>query len=395
MADTILIVDDEEPVRKTLFEWLADAYLDATLIQAADAEQALLHAGRTTIDLAVLDWNLGAGNDGLKLLEDLSLFHPDVVAILVTGYAQQATPLDALRMGVRDYLDKSRDLTRESFVAAVKRQLDRIAPAKKLRHWHQALAAFRSAVGQVLPLVQSTAALSDGVALPEAVAALSGFLKQATGAADAVLLVRRQDEAESCRAYGLDGAPLDAALVPFARSLAASAASMQRPCVLAGLEPAPPGTELQPFERRRKNALIAPLAVTEHVTAVLELFDKPQGFIDADRALVAAAAPVGAALLREVLGEQQTQRTLAAAVQAALDATETAGAPHGDAPLPEPVRQTLRSAARGTSKEVLALAEAVQALASHHGPAALRHCQRLVESLGQLLDETAGVAGPR
>ena len=33
-----------------------------------------------------------------------------IVAILVTGFAHQATPLDALRMGVRDYLDKNQDL---------------------------------------------------------------------------------------------------------------------------------------------------------------------------------------------------------------------------------------------------------------------------------------------
>ena len=40
-----------------------------------------------------------------------------MVAILVTGFAHQATPLDALRMGVRDYLDKNADLNRETFLA--------------------------------------------------------------------------------------------------------------------------------------------------------------------------------------------------------------------------------------------------------------------------------------
>ena len=85
------------------------------------------------IDLAVLDWNLGSGSDGLRLLEDLAEFRPDVVAILVTGFAHQATPLDALRMGVRDYLDKNADLNRETFLAAGARQLERIRPAKRQR----------------------------------------------------------------------------------------------------------------------------------------------------------------------------------------------------------------------------------------------------------------------
>src|SRR6185312_14218027 len=113
---------------------------------AADAESALKIANRQTIDLAVLDWNLGAGDDGLQLLQDLAAFHPDVVAILVTGYANQATPLDAMRMGVRDYLDKNHDLSRDTFLAAVRKQLDQIRPAKRARELQRTLAGFRAAV---------------------------------------------------------------------------------------------------------------------------------------------------------------------------------------------------------------------------------------------------------
>ena len=94
-------------------------------------------ANQHTVDLAVLDWNLGAGNDGLRLLEDLYLFNPDVVAIMITGFAQQATPLDAMRIGVRDYLDKNQDLSRDTFLHAVRRQLEQIRPAKRARHLHQ------------------------------------------------------------------------------------------------------------------------------------------------------------------------------------------------------------------------------------------------------------------
>src|SRR5438445_5147280 len=155
-AEVILIVDDEEPVRRTFQEWLAGSGLPCDVLVAADAEAALRHANQRSIDLAVLDWNLGAGNDGLQLLEDLSVFQPDIVAILVTGYAHQATPLDALRMGVRDYLDKNQDLNRDTFLASVRKQLERIRPAKRHRELHRQLAAFRSAVEQVVPLVQST-----------------------------------------------------------------------------------------------------------------------------------------------------------------------------------------------------------------------------------------------
>ena len=165
MPDTILIVDDEEPVRQTFREWLESADLDGRVLVAADAEAALLQANQETIDLAILDWNLGAGNDGLQLLEDLRVFNADIVAVMITGFAHQATPLDAMRMGVRDYLDKNQDLNRSTFLAAVAKQLDHIRPAKRERRLHQGLIAFREAIEKILPLVQSAAALNDPVPL--------------------------------------------------------------------------------------------------------------------------------------------------------------------------------------------------------------------------------------
>lgn len=399
MTDTILIVDDEEPVRRTFAEWLAAGIPNARVLVAGDAEEALRHANRHAVDLAVLDWNLGAGNDGLQLLEDLSVFQPDIVAILVTGYAHQATPLDALRMGVRDYLDKNQDLNRDTFLAAVRKQLDRIRPAKRHRELHRQLAAFRSAVEQVLPLVQSAAALNDPVPLPRAVAGLTRFLCQITGAKDGVLIVRNvsQESQESYRSYDADGEPLEAELVPFERSVAATALSFGEPCAMNDLGGAGAATlERQPFERGRSSLLAAPLGVGPGVQAVLELFDRPGGFRDEDRRLAAAAAEIGAELLRQALAERAARRTLFDAVAAALDATQRLatedGPPRAEEPPPAAVLdrlradlQTARSPAVG-GDATLRLAEAVRELAVRHGPPAVEHCIRLVQSVRELLD---------
>src|ERR1700730_8712381 len=174
-VETILIVDDEEPVRQTFREWLESADLGCRVLSAADAEAALVLANQHIIDLAILDWNLGAGNDGLRLLEDLYLFNPDVVAIMITGFAQQATPLDAMRIGVRDYLDKNQDLDRNTFLTAVNTQLQRIGPLKRERGLHASLVSFREAVEKILPLVQSAAALNDPVPRPEAIRSFVRF----------------------------------------------------------------------------------------------------------------------------------------------------------------------------------------------------------------------------
>src|SRR5437016_7309367 len=232
-GETVLIVDDEEPVRRTFHEWLEGAKLDCEILTAVDAESALVQANQHAIDLAILDWNLGAGNDGLQLLEDLYLFNPDIVAIMITGFAHQATPLEAMRMGVRDYLDKNQDLNRETFLTAVRRQLDRIRPAKRERRLHRSLMSFREAVEKVLPIVQSAAALNDPVPLSEAVSGLLGFLSRTTGARQSVLLVRSYDAerqpAEIYRVYDAAGKPLAVDLVPFARSVAGSVVNLQEP----------------------------------------------------------------------------------------------------------------------------------------------------------------------
>jgi two-component system, NtrC family, nitrogen regulation response regulator NtrX len=403
MSETVLIVDDEDSVRRTFQEWLDRSGLDCRVLTAADAESALQHANRQPIDLAILDWNLGSGSDGLQLLEDLAEFNPDIVAILVTGFAAQATPLEALRMGVRDYLDKSHDLNRDTFLAAVRKQLERIAPAKRQRELTQSLFAFREAVEKVLPLVQSAAALNDPVPLPQAITSLFRFLLRGTGAADGVLLVHHAAAAgESVRVYDTQGQKYAVELVPFASSLAAGVVGMQEPCLMTDLDAA--GVELQPFERGRSSILAVPLNVGPGVQVVIEAFDKVGGpFTDADRRLALLAAELGAEVLRQALAERQTHRLLLDAVAAALGAGESlesalrgaAARPEQPPPLAvlEGLRRGLESAPGASvvdADATLQLAEAVRALAVRHGPAAVRHCTRLVQGLRELLDEITG-----
>lgn len=401
MTDTVLIVDDEESVRRTFQEWLASARLaNVRVFAVGDAESALLVANEHPVDLAVLDWNLGSGSDGLRLLEDLVEFHPDVVAILITGFAHQATPLEALRKGVRDYLDKDHDLTREKFVAAVQRQLDRIRPAKRQRELNQSLRAFREAVEKVLPIVKTSAALNDPVPLPDAVKSLLRFLSRATHAADGALIVRHlaADGTETTAAFGADGQQLPTPGVPFNRSLAASVASFQEPVVMNNIDATANGSmALLPFESARTSLLAAPLPVGGGTVVVLELFDKADGFTDEDKRLVSSAAEVGADLIRQAVAERQTHQLLFDAVEAALTASDRVSSTI-DGPPPAAVMERLRQGLDTDANAVvdadttLKLVEAVRGLAVRHGPGAVEHCVRMVNDLKRLLDGITGTA---
>lgn len=411
-AETVLIVDDEEPVRRTFREWLETAHLGCRVLAASNAADALRLADGVTIDLAILDWNLGAGSDGLQLLEDLKDFSPDVVAIMVTGYANQATPLMAMRMGVRDYLDKNQDLNREAFIRAVVHQLDQIRPARRARSLNKGLAAFRSAVEQVLPLVQATAALHDPVPLPTAVHSLFAFLMTTTGSTGGALLVHTVDSGRppesAVRAYGPDGQALPGPFPPFARSLASSIASLAEPHALEGLDQvaAEGMVELMPFERGRERVLAAPIDVAPGLHVILELFDKPAPFTEGDRRLIRAASEFGADLLRQALAERTAQRVLFDAVGAALRAGDEVAqalrAPITTTPTASPPPDVVAQLQAGLRDELnvaidadatVRLAEGIRALAVRYGPGAVRHCIRLVEDLRGLLDEITGVDG--
>jgi ActR/RegA family two-component response regulator len=401
---TVLIVDDEESVRRTFYDWLAQGQLDCRLLVAGDAESALAHANREPIDLAILDWNLGSGSDGLQLLEDLALFHPDVVAILITGFAHQATPLSALRMGVRDYLDKNQDLSRDTFLRAVKKQVDRIVPAKQQRAFHKSLAEFRGAIEKILPLVQTTAALNEPVPLPHAISSLFRFVQRATGAQDGALLVRHfGGDIERFLAFDPSGQPRSEQLGPFANSIAATAISMQEPCVANSASELGAAVSFQPFERNRRSLLAAPLSVGSGMHVVMELFDsqKPGGFSDSDRHLAAAAAEFGGEILRHALAERQNHQVLFDAVAAALTATERMSqstridvTPTAivEPPLADTVLTQLRRGLEHNTSSVvdadaaIQLAEAVRDLAQRHGSAAVHHCVRVMRSLREMLD---------
>ncbi len=401
MTETVLIVDDEDGVRRTFQEWLAGVP-GIRVYAAADAEAALRIVNETPIDLTILDWNLGAGSDGLRLLEDLVEFQPEIVAILVTGFANQATPLDALRMGVRDYLDKNQDLNRATFLAAVKKQLDKIIPAKRQRELNRSLAEFREAVAKVLPLVQGSAALHDPLPLPVAVHTLFRFLLTATGAKSGALVVRHLPTGapETAAAYGPDGNALSVGSIPFSRTLGASVVSRQEPCIMNRVDSAADDSiDWLPFEQGRSTILAAPLRVGPGLHVILELFDKPE-FVDADKKLVAATADVGAELLRRALTERQTHQLLFDAVEAALKASDNVTAtlnPNAVHETPsQAVLDRLKRSFAGDDEPItdgetgLRLLEAVRMLAVRHGSPAVDHCLTLIESLRKLLDDTHG-----
>jgi len=116
---TILIVDDEEPIRDILSRKLElDGY---NCDVAADGQEALCKASMKIFALVLLDVSM-PGISGIEVLRRLTADHPDICVIMITGTADTKTHIEALNLGAYDYIAKPFDLDYVS--TRVKRALE-------------------------------------------------------------------------------------------------------------------------------------------------------------------------------------------------------------------------------------------------------------------------------
>jgi two-component system response regulator RegA len=102
-ATTILIVDDDAPLRERLGRAFSDRGFE--VVQAADHAEALAIATKRPLARAIVDLRM-PGVGGLTIVQDLLAVQKDLVIVVVTGYGSIATAVEAMRLGAHDYLTK-------------------------------------------------------------------------------------------------------------------------------------------------------------------------------------------------------------------------------------------------------------------------------------------------
>lgn len=102
----LLIVDDESIVRDSLGKWFQEEGYDATV--AASAQEALAKMAERHMDLALVDIKM-PGTDGVELQKRMHEIDPEMIVIIMTGYASVETAVTALKNGAYDYISKPFD----------------------------------------------------------------------------------------------------------------------------------------------------------------------------------------------------------------------------------------------------------------------------------------------
>ena len=100
---SLLLVDDEPLIRESLARELASATLAVTV--AASGEEAVARLGREWFDVVVSDLVM-PGLDGFQVLKAAKGRDRAIAVILLTGFGDMDTAIDALRLGADDFLRK-------------------------------------------------------------------------------------------------------------------------------------------------------------------------------------------------------------------------------------------------------------------------------------------------
>ncbi len=131
-ASAVLVIDDEEPIRRLLQKELGNGRRQ--LRTAADGASALAAMRRDWFDVILMDLRL-PDVAGLELLIQVRESFPHAEVIMITGHADVDIAVEAMKLGAYDFIRKPFDLDRLDLLVEKAEQRVRLARENsRLRH---------------------------------------------------------------------------------------------------------------------------------------------------------------------------------------------------------------------------------------------------------------------
>jgi len=130
----ILLVEDEALARSTLTRALEGAGYEVEV--AGHGGEAVARLGEGRFDAVVTDLVM-EGLDGVEVLRQAKELDPDICVLVMSGYCDVNSAIDALRLGAEDYLAKPFDY--EEFLLRVHRCVEKRELRRKLKLWEDIL----------------------------------------------------------------------------------------------------------------------------------------------------------------------------------------------------------------------------------------------------------------
>ena len=127
METTVLIVDDEEAIRVSLKEALAEE--GYSILEAASGEEGLKLVRSKRPDLMLLDMKLPKAS-GIDVLKQVRKLQHDIVVVIMTAFADVASAVKCMKCGAYDYVNKPFSI--ENLKIVVRNALETLSLKKEL-----------------------------------------------------------------------------------------------------------------------------------------------------------------------------------------------------------------------------------------------------------------------
>jgi len=134
LMSKLLFIDDEESVRKVFSISLKKEGYE--VLTAEDGEKGLKVFMRENPPIALVDIRM-PGMNGIEVLRKIKEINPETEVIIITGYGDMDSAIQALKLDASDFLTKP--IKDEVLLIALKRAEEKLALKRKIREYNHYL----------------------------------------------------------------------------------------------------------------------------------------------------------------------------------------------------------------------------------------------------------------
>ena len=166
----ILIIEDEEPIRRVLVRILSDEDSSFEIQEASDGKKGIDLIKKESFDLVLCDIKMPK-IDGIELLQRTRKTNSSLPFIMLTGHGNIETAVESMKLGAYDFISKPPDLNR--LINSVRNALEKKELVTENKLLRQKVAKKYEIIGKSKPIMEIHS-MVDKVAQTEARVLITG-----------------------------------------------------------------------------------------------------------------------------------------------------------------------------------------------------------------------------